>query len=256
MTQAQPQTQTTTTTDPLVAIVTGASRGIGAQIAQRLAEDGYKVVINYQANAQAAEALVAQIENQGGEALAIQADISNPEQVDALFTQTKQRFGRIDALINNAGILQITPMAETSVEQLNRAFAINTQGTFLTMQAAYKEMATGGRIINLSSTTLALNMPGYGLYNGTKAAVEAFTRVFAKEMRGKNITVNAVAPGPVATELFLNGKTDEQIAQFAKMPPLERLGQPNDIANVVSFLCSADAGWINGQIIRANGGIG
>ncbi|TXR52028.1 SDR family oxidoreductase [Reinekea thalattae] len=256
MTQTQPQTQTTTTTDQPVAIVTGASRGIGAQIAQRLAYDGYRVVINYQANAQAADALVAQIEKQGGKALAIQADISNPEQVDALFAQTKQSFGRIDALINNAGILQVTPMAETSIEQLNRAFAINTQGTFLTMQAAYKEMATGGRIINLSSTTLALNMPGYGLYNGTKAAVEAFTRIFAKEMRGKNITVNAVAPGPVSTELFLNGKSDEQIAQFSKMPPLERLGQPSDIANVISFLCSADAGWINGQIIRANGGIG
>ncbi|TCS37586.1 SDR family oxidoreductase [Reinekea marinisedimentorum] len=239
-----------------VAIVTGASRGIGAEIALRLANDGYAVVVNYQTNSQQAEQLVAEIIRKDGLALAVQADVSSLPDVKRLFEETKARLGRIDVLINNAGVLQVVPFAQTSAEQLARTFEINTYGSFLTMQQAGEYLQTGGRIINVSSTTLALNMPGYALYNGSKAAVEAFTRVLAKELRGKEITVNAVAPGPVATELFLKGKTEEQIAQFAKMPPLERLGQPEDIANVVAFLCSEQGGWVNGQVLRANGGIG
>jgi 3-oxoacyl-[acyl-carrier protein] reductase len=146
-------------------------------------------------------------------------------------------------------------LAECSDEVFEQTFAINARGTFNTLREAATRLNDGGRIVNFSSTTLALSLPGYAVYNGTKAAVEAFTRVFAKELRGRNITVNSVAPGPVATELFLTGKSEEQIQQFAKMPPLERLGQPDDIAGVISFLVGPDAGWVNGQILRANGGV-
>ncbi|MUZ66124.1 SDR family oxidoreductase [Agrobacterium vitis] len=236
-----------------VAIVTGASRGIGAAIAERLSGEGFTVVVNYSGSAAPAEALVRKIEENGGSAISAQADVSDPKAVVRMFDSAEAAFGRIDVLVNNAGILKTLPLAETSDEEFDRHFAINAKGTFNTMREAAKRLQSGGRIINFSSTTLALNMPGYAVYNGTKAAVEAFTHVFAKELRGRDITVNAVAPGPIATDLFLNGKSDELIAQFAKMPPLERLGQPADIANVVSFLAGPDAGWVNGQIIRANG---
>jgi len=158
-------------------------------------------------------------------------------------------------LVNNAGVMKALPLAETSDEQFDQAFNINTRGTFNTLREAGARMNDGGRIINFSTTALALNLPGYAIYNATKAAVEAFTHVFAKELRGRNITVNAVAPGPVATELFLHGKSDEQIQHFASMPPLQRLGQPEDIASVVSFLAGPDSGWVNGQVLRANGGL-
>lgn len=238
-----------------VAIVTGASRGIGAAIAERLSGEGFTVVVNYSGSAAPAEALVRKIEANGGNAISAQADVSDPKAVAKMFDSAEAAFGHVDVLINNAGILRTLPLAETSDEEFDRHFAINAKGTFNTMREAAKRLQSGGRIINFSSTTLALNMPGYAVYNGTKAAVEAFTHVFAKELRGRDITVNAVAPGPIATDLFLNGKSDELIAQFAKMPPLERLGQPADIANVVSFLAGPDAGWVNGQIIRANGGV-
>ncbi len=238
-----------------VAIVTGASRGIGAAIAERLANDGFTVVVNYSGSAAPAEDVVRKIEAKGGKAISAQADVSDAIAVARMFDSAETAFGRIDVLVNNAGILKTLPLAETSDEEFDRHFAINAKGTFNAMREAAKRLQSGGRIINFSSTTLALNMPGYAVYNGTKAAVEAFTHVFAKELRGRNITVNAVAPGPIATDLFLNGKSDELIAQFSKMPPLERLGQPDDIANVVSFLAGPDAGWVNGQIVRANGGV-
>ncbi|MQB04420.1 SDR family NAD(P)-dependent oxidoreductase [Agrobacterium tumefaciens] len=238
-----------------VAIVTGASRGIGAAIAERLSGEGFTVVVNYSGSAAPAEALVRKIETNGGAAISAQADVSDPKAVAKMFDSAETAFGHVDVLVNNAGILKTLPLAETSDDEFDRHFAINAKGTFNTMREAAKRLQAGGRIINFSSTTLALNMPGYAVYNGTKAAVEAFTHVFAKELRGRDITVNAVAPGPIATDLFLTGKSDELIAQFAKMPPLERLGQPADIANVVSFLAGPDAGWVNGQIIRANGGV-
>jgi 3-oxoacyl-[acyl-carrier protein] reductase len=238
-----------------VAIVTGASRGIGAAIAERLANDGFTVVINYSGNAAPAQELARKIEAKGGKALTAQADVSDAAAVRRMFDSAEAAFGGVDVLVNNAGILKTVPLAETSDEEYDRHFAINTKGTFNTLREAAKRLMDGGRIVNFSSTTVALNMPGYAVYNGTKAAVEAFTRVFAKELRGRNITVNAVAPGPIATALFLDGKSDELIAQFAKMPPLERLGQPDDSANVVSFLVGPDAGWVNGQILRANGGV-
>lgn len=238
-----------------VAIVTGASRGIGAQIAIRLAEYGFNIVVNFANKAQEADAVVEQLKGLGVEALAIKGDVSNPQAVTALFDAAINVFGRIDVLVNNAGIMKVLPLAEHTDELFAQTFAINVQGTFNTMREAAKRMSDGGRIINLSTTALALKSPGYAIYNGTKAAVEAFTAVFAKEMRGRNITVNAVAPGPVATELFLNGKSEELIQSMAAMSPLQRLGQPDDIASVVAFLAGEQSGWINGQVIRANGGI-
>lgn len=238
-----------------VAIVTGASRGIGRAIAVRLAQDGFTVVVNYISKPNDAEQVVLEISGGGGRAAAIQADVSKTDDVDRLFAQTQRQFGGIDVLVNNAGIMDLKPIAETPDELLERTFAINVRGTFNTMRAAAGALRKGGRIINFSSSVLALSLPNYGVYAASKAAVEALTRIAAKELRGKSITVNAIAPGPTATDLFLRGKTAEQIEQFSKMAPLERLGTPEDIANVVSFLAGKDGAWINGQTIRANGGL-
>jgi 3-oxoacyl-[acyl-carrier protein] reductase len=238
-----------------VAIVTGASRGIGAAVAQRLAKDGFAVAVNYASSSAEADALVAQLTAAGAKAVAVKADVSNADDVRRMFETTEQQLGKVDVLVNNAGVLKTVPLADTSDALYDQTFDINVRGTFNTLREAAARMNDGGRIVNFSSTTLALNMPGYAIYNATKAAVESFTHVFAKELRGRNITVNAVAPGPIATSLFLDGKTEEQIQTFAKMPPLQRLGQPDDIASVVAFLAGPDAGWVNGQILRANGGI-
>jgi len=238
-----------------VAIVTGASRGIGAAVAQRLANDGFAVAVNYASSSSEADALVAQLTAAGAKAIAVKADVSKADDVRRMFETTEQQLGKVDVLVNNAGVLKTVPLADTSDALYDQTFDINVRGTFNTLREAGARMNNGGRIVNFSSTTLALNMPGYAIYNGTKAAVEAFTHVFAKELRGRNITVNAVAPGPIATSLFLDGKTEEQIQTFAKMPPLQRLGQPDDIASVVSFLVGPDAGWVNGQTLRANGGV-
>lgn len=238
-----------------VAIVTGASRGIGAEIAKRLAADGFAVVINYANSTSEAEELAEQLIADGGQAVAIQADVASADDVRRLFDATEHHLGKVDVLVNNAGVMTTVPLADATDEVFERTFAINTRGTFNTLREASKRMNDGGRVINFSSTALALKLPGYAIYNASKAAVESLTHVFAKELRGRNITVNAVAPGPVATDLFLDGKTDEQIKHFASLPPLQRLGEPEDIANVVAFLAGPDSGWINGQILRANGGI-
>ncbi|QKH39547.1 SDR family oxidoreductase [Achromobacter pestifer] len=238
-----------------IALVTGGSRGIGAAIVRRLAQDGHAVAINYASSAAAAEALADDIRAAGGRALAVRADVSRADEVRAMFDQVEAGLGRIDVLVNSAGILKMVPLAETSDELYEQTFGINTRGTFNTLREAATRLADGGSIVNVSSTTIALNLPNYSVYIASKAAVESLTQVFAKELRGRRITVNAVAPGPVATELFLNGKSPELIEHYAKMPPLERLGQPEDIANVVSFLAGPEAGWVNGQILRANGGV-
>ncbi|WED25222.1 SDR family oxidoreductase [Vibrio sp. DW001] len=238
-----------------IALITGASRGIGASIARHLAEDGFTVVINYAASSAAAKDLVKELVEKGKVAIAIQADVSQSNDVKAMFDEVESKLGRIDVLVNNAGILKTRLLTETSDELFQKNFAINTQGVFNTLREAGSRLNDGGRIVNLSSTTLALNLPGYAVYNGTKAAVEAFTKVFSKELRGRRITVNTVAPGPVATDLFLNDKSEEMIESFAKMSPLERLAQPEDIAQVVSFLVSSQSGWVNGQTLRANGGL-
>ena len=238
-----------------VAIVTGASRGIGASITRRLAADGFAVAVNYASSSQEADAIVAQLQAQGAKAIAVKADVSKADEVRRMYETTERDLGKVDVLVNNAGVLKTVALAETSDALYDQTFDINVRGTFNTLREAAKRLNDGGRIINLSSTTLALNMPGYAVYNATKAAIESFTKVFAKELRGRNITVNAVAPGPIATSLFLDGKTEEQIQTFAKMPPLQRLGQPDDIASVVAFLAGPDSGWVNGQILRANGGM-
>jgi len=238
-----------------VAIVTGSARGIGASIAKRLAADGFAVVINYASSASEADALVAQLNAEGNRAIAVQADVSRSEDVRRLFDETEAQLGKVDALVNNAGILSTTLLAETSDELYDKVFTVNTRGTFNTLREAAKRMNDDGRIVNFSTTVVALKLPGYAIYVASKAAVESMTQIFSKELRGRGITANVVAPGPVATELFLNGKSEELIQSFAKMSPLERLGQPEDIANVVSFLVGPDSGWVNGQVLRTNGGI-
>jgi len=237
-----------------VAIVTGASRGIGRTIALRLAADGFGVVVNYAGNAAKAEEVVNEIVGSGGRAIAIQADIANPDEVQRLFEKTLKTFGQIDVVVNNAGIMTLSPIAKGDVEAFDKVIATNLRGTFLVMSQAAQHVAENGRIIAFSSSVLAKSFPTYGPYIAAKAGVEGLVRVLANELRGHKITVNAVAPGPVATELFLGDKTEEQIAQISKMAPLERLGQPDDIAGVVSFLAGPDGGWINAQVVRANGG--
>ncbi|XHR28654.1 MAG: SDR family oxidoreductase [Chthoniobacteraceae bacterium] len=240
-----------------VAIVTGSSRGIGASIACRLAADGIAVIVNYAGRKADADAVVGEIGDQGGQAAAIQADVSVPAQVAALFDQAATLFGGVDILVNNAGIIQpgLTLLADTSDDLFDRLVAVNLKGTFNTLRIAAAKLRPGGRIVNFSSSVKGLALPGYSIYAATKAAVETMTNIFAKELRGRGITVNAIAPGPTATELFLKDKTPEQIAHLAKLPPMERLGQPEDIANVVAFLVGPDAGWVDGQTLRANGGI-
>ena len=238
-----------------VALITGGSRGIGVAIATRLARDGFAVAINYASSGQQAKDLAQALRQQGAAAVAVQGDVAAAGDVKAMFDTVESELGRISVLVNNAGVMQAMPLAQHSDALYEKTFAVNVQGVFNTLREAATRLADGGRIINLSSTALALNLPGYAIYNGSKAAVESFTRVFAKELRGRNITVNAVAPGPVETALFLNGKTEEQVQAFRKMPPLERLGQPDDIAGVVSFLAGPDSGWVNGQVLRANGGV-
>ncbi len=249
-------TQTDSST-PQVAIVTGASRGIGAAIATRLAADGYAVVVNYAGRAPEAEAVVKAIEAGGGKAIAVQGDVADPAAVRQLFDAAVQAFGRVDVLVNNAGIMPpaLPPLAETDDATFDRLFAVNVKGTFNALREAAKRLEHGGRIVNFSTSVIGLALPGYAVYAATKSAVETFTNIMAKELRGKNITVNAIAPGPTATALFLDGKTPELIERMGKMAPLERLGTPDDIAAAVAFLVSPGAAWINGQTLRANGGL-
>jgi 3-oxoacyl-[acyl-carrier protein] reductase len=238
-----------------VAIVTGASGGIGAAIAERLARDGFTVVVNYAGNSASAAAVVARIEAAGGRAVAAQADVSDAGAVARMFESAETAFGGVDVLINNAGVMNLAPMADSSDELFDRQIAINLKGTFNTLREAARRLRNGGRIVNLSSSVTGLLQPTYGVYAATKAAVEAMTSVLAKELRGKNVTVNAIAPGPTATKLFLDGKPQEVVDRLSMLAPLERLGRPQDIADAVAFLAGPDGAWINGQTLRANGGI-
>jgi 3-oxoacyl-[acyl-carrier protein] reductase len=238
-----------------VAIVTGASRGIGAAIAQRLAGVGFTVVVNYAGGAAEAEALVGKIEANGGKAITAQADVSDPAAVAHLFDAAQAAFGGVDVLVNNAGIMKLATIADSDDTLFDSQIAVNLKGTFNTLREAARRMREGGRIINLSSSVVGLYQPTYAVYAATKAGVEAMTHVLTKELRGRGITVNAVAPGPTATKLFLEGKPQEAVDHLAKLAPLERLGQPADIAAAVSFLAGPDGAWINGQTLRANGGI-
>ena len=237
------------------AIITGSSRGIGAAVARRLAKDGLSVVVNYSGDAAEAESVVGDIKKEGGNALSIQADVSDAAAMRRMFDQAAALSGGVDVLVNNAGIMQLAKISDADDGFFDRHIAINLKGVFNGMREAAKRLRSGGRIISFSSSVVGLYQPTYGVYAATKGGVEAMTHVLANELRGRNITVNAVAPGPTATDLFLKGKPKEVIDHLAKLAPLERLGEPRDIAAVVAFLASADGSWINGQVLRANGGI-
>ncbi|MFC4276451.1 SDR family oxidoreductase [Achromobacter aloeverae] len=250
-------TASTISTGParLVSLVTGGSRGIGAAIVERLAADGHAVAINYAGRRDDAEALAARIEAAGGAAVALQADVADPVAVRRLYDAVQARWGGVDVVVNNAGIMALSPIAQVDDASFDRLVGINLKGSFNVMREAARRVRDGGRIVNLSTSLVGTRLETYGVYTATKAAVEALTHILAKELRGKSITVNAVAPGPTATDLFLDGKTPELIDRLARMNPLERLGTPADIANVVAFLAGPQGAWINGQVIRANGGM-
>jgi 3-oxoacyl-[acyl-carrier protein] reductase len=245
----------TATTDNKVAIVTGAARGIGAAIARRLARDGFTVIVNYAGSAADAARVVHDIERAGGQAISAQADVGDAAAVARMFAAAEAAFGGVDVLVNNAGIMRLATIAESDDALFDSQVATNLKGTFNTLRQAARRLRDGGRIINLSSSVVGLYQPTYAVYAATKAGVEALTHVMAKELRGRNITVNSVAPGPTATALFLDGKPQEVVDRLSKLAPLERLGEPEDVANTVSFLAGPDGAWINGQTLRANGGI-
>jgi 3-oxoacyl-[acyl-carrier protein] reductase len=236
------------------AIVTGASRGIGRAVAIRLAQDGFAVVVNYAGNATKADEVVTQIKAADVRAISVQADVANAGDVQHLFKEAMDNFGGVNVVVNCAGIMSLSPIAGGDLQLFDKVIGTNLRGTFVVLGEASRQLPSGGRIIAFSSSVIAMAFPTYGPYIASKAGVEGLVRVLANELRGRNITVNAVAPGPVATDLFLNGKSQTQIEQLRKLPPLERLGQPEDIANVVSFLAGPDGGWVNGQVLRANGG--
>ena len=238
-----------------VAIVTGASRGIGAAVAERLAADGFTVVINYSGDTKSAEALARKIEGKGGRALTAKADVSDASAVRGMFDAAEAAFGGVDVLVNNAGIMKLAKIADSDDALFDQQVAINLKGSFNAMREAARRLRDGGRIVNFSTSVVGTRIETYGVYAATKAAIETMTAVLAKELRGRSITVNAVAPGPTATDLFLKGKTQEVIDRFARMNPLERLGTPEDIAASVAFLAGPDGSWINGQTLRAKGGM-
>lgn len=237
-----------------VAIVTGSSRGIGTHIAKSLARAGAKVVVNYASDQAGADRVVAEIHAAGGAAIAVRADVSKTAEVKALFDATIAKFGKVDLLINNAGIAIYKLIKDTTDDDFDRIFDINVRGVFLTLREAATRLADGGRIINLSSSVTRLMMPAYGSYSATKAAVEQLTRVFAKEVGQRGITVNSISPGPTNTELFTAGKSEETIKRLASMAALGRIGEPDDIARVVLFLVSDEAAWVTAQNLGVNGG--
>ena len=243
------------TTSNRVAIVTGASRGIGAAVAERLARDGFTVVINYAGNARHAEEVAGHIEQDGGKAITAQADVSDSRAVARMFDAVEAAFGGVDVLVNNAGIMRLATIADGDDTLIESQIATNLKGSLNTMREAAKRLRAGGRIVNFSTSVVGLKLETYGVYAATKAAIEVLTGILAKELRGRSITVNAVAPGPTATALFLDGKSPQLIEHMAKMNPLERLGTPQDIAAAVAFLVGSDGGWVNAQVLRANGGM-
>ena len=238
-----------------VAIITGASGGIGRVVAIRLALDGFAVVVNYfSGDAEKANEIVSEITQASGTAIAEQADVARATDVERLFKNAIDSFGRVDVVVNCAGIMPLSPIADGDLAIFDKVITTNLRGTFVVMGQAARHLSKGGRIIAFSSSVIAKAFPTYGPYIASKAGVEGLVKVLANELRGRNISVNAVAPGPVATELFLKGKNEGQIEQLSKIPPLERLGRPEDIASVVSFLAGPDGGWVNAQVLRANGG--
>ncbi|POX64361.1 3-ketoacyl-ACP reductase [Streptomyces sp. Ru62] len=243
-----------TDTNTRVALVTGGTGGIGLAVTNRLAQDGYAVAVHYVGNKAKADEAVAAIKAQGGKAIAVSGDVADEEAMAAAFDATEAEFGGLDVVVNTAGIMLLSPIATLNLDDLDRMHRTNIRGTFVVSQQAARRLRAGGALINVSSSLTRLQFPTYGAYAASKGAVEAMTLVLAREMRGKDITVNAVSPGPTATPLFLEGKDQAALDNLAKAAPLERLGTPDDIAEAIVFL-AGPARWINGQTIYANGGI-
>jgi len=238
-----------------VAIVTGASRGIGRAAALRLAADGYAVVLGYAGRSDLAEQAVADIEAAGGRALAVQADVADEKAVAAMFDAAEEHFGGIDAVVNAAGQMKLSTVVDLDLAELDAMHRTNIRGAFVVAQQAARRLRLGGSIVLFSTSVMGTKFPTYAGYTASKGAVEAMTLILARELRGRDVTVNAVAPGPTATDMFLDGKDEALIANLAAQNPLERLGQPEDIARVVAFLAGAEGHWVNGQVLRANGGM-
>jgi 3-oxoacyl-[acyl-carrier protein] reductase len=237
-----------------VAIVTGASGGIGRAVAVRLAEQGMAVAVHYSGNRERAQETADQVVAAGGRALVVGADVADEAAIGALFDEVEAEFGGVDVVVNTAGILLLSPLADLDLDDFDRMHRTNVRGTFVVSQQAARRVRTGGAIINFSTSIVKIALPTYAAYAATKGAVDAMTLILAKEMRGRDITVNAVAPGPTATPLFLDGKPDDVVDRMRQMAPLERLGEPKDIAEAVAFL-AGPARWVNGQIIYVNGGV-
>ncbi|MFI5935117.1 SDR family oxidoreductase [Actinoplanes sp. NPDC051494] len=238
-----------------VAVVTGGSRGIGRAIATKLAAQGTAVVVGYAGGAEAAAQVVGEITTAGGRAVAARADVADEHQVAAMFDTATETFGGVDVVVNSAGVMALSPIADLDLDDLDRMHRTNIRGTFVVAREAARRLRTGGAFIGVSTSIVGLQFPGYGGYAASKGAVEAMTLILARELRGRDITANTVAPGPTATDLFLDGKDQATIDHLAKQPPLERLGAPGDIAEVVAFLAGPGGRWVNGQVVRANGGI-
>jgi 3-oxoacyl-[acyl-carrier protein] reductase len=248
-------TTSTPSPDIRVAVVTGGSRGIGRAVSLRLAQDGFAVVVNYARDAAAAEEVVAAITAAGGRAVPVRADVADEHAVAELFDRAEQVFGAVDVVVNCAGRLALSPIADLDPAMLDAVYRTNIRGAFVVAQQAARRLRAGGSFVGFSTSVVGTAFPAYGAYAASKAAVESITLILARELRGQDITVNTVAPGPTATDMFLEGKTPEQIDQLAKAAPLERLGTPQDIAQVVAFLASPAGHWVNGQVLRANGGM-
>jgi|SRR5690606_3998517 len=237
------------------AIITGSSKGLGKKTALQLAQNGANVVVNYNSNQAEAQATVQQIISSGGKAIAVKADVSQSQDIAYLFDQTIEHFGQVDIVINNAGIMITKPLKDFTDEEFDRQFAINVKSVFMMMKTASERLSQNGRIINISSSTSRLSMPTYAVYSAAKAAVEQMTKVFAKEIGSRGITVNAVLPGPMNTELFTKGKSEEMISRITSLSAFNRIGEVEDIVPMILFLCSEQSQWITGQNIGANGGM-
>lgn len=242
-------------TGPRVAVVTGGSRGIGRSVAEELAGEGTALVVGYAANGAEAKEAVAAAEAKGAQAIAMPADVADERAVSELFDAAESTFGGVDIVVNAAGVMSLAPLADFDLEVLDRMLRTNVRGTFVVNQQAARRVRPGGAIINFSSSVLGRVLPAYSGYAASKAAVEAMTFILAHELRGRDVTANAVAPGPTATDMFLEGKDEDALSRLANAVPLERLGMPSDIAAAVAFLASPAGHWINGQTIRVNGGI-
>ncbi|MHA3701247.1 SDR family oxidoreductase [Jatrophihabitans sp. YIM 134969] len=245
----------TDSTPRRVAVVTGGSRGIGAAAATALGAAGYAVVVGYAGNAGAAARTVDAITGAGGEAVAVAADVADEHAVAALFDAAERQFGGVDVTVNAAGIMKLAPIADFDLDAFDQVQRTNVRGTFLVLQQAARRTRPGGTVITFSTSVVGTNTPTYGPYVASKAATEGFTLILARELRGRDVTVNTVAPGPTATDLFLDGKTEEEVSRLAHAVPLDRLGQPADIAGAVVFLASPAGHWVNGQTLRVNGGL-